>query len=147
MPRKKVESITEKEKAFAILYMSKEFSMAKAYLITHPDNKQEHAYMYSNRIWNSPRVQEFINKKNEEKKGFKIEEGEKDKYNIEKEDLILSLSKMFQDTTDAKLKAEIGMKIADLKDFKKDKTETGKQVHYFVPLKCEKCPFKGRKVK
>ena len=69
MPRKKRDQniITDIEKAFAILVMSKEFTMSKAYMITHPDNKQEHAAMYSNRIWNTPRVQEFAKKKEEER--------------------------------------------------------------------------------
>lgn len=148
MSRKKRDQniITDIEKAFAILVMSKEFTMSKAYMITHPDNKQEHAAMYSNRIWNTPRVQEFAKKKEEEKKGFKIEKGDEDKYNIEKEDLIISLSKMFKEVTEPKLKAEIGMKIADLKDFKKEQSDKAKQMHYYLQVKCESCPFKSRKV-
>ena len=102
--------------------------------------------MYSNRIWNTPRVQEFTKKKEEEKKGFKIEKGDEDKYNIEKEDLIVSLSKMFNEVTDPKLKAEIGMKIADLKDFKKEQSDKAKQMHYYLQVKCESCPFKSKKV-
>ena len=53
---------------------------------------------------------------------------------------------MFKEVTEPKLKAEIGMKIADLKDFKKEQSDKAKQMHYYLQVKCESCPFKSRKV-
>lgn len=57
--------------------------------------------------------------------------------------MIEALSRQVRDTDDPKQKADILMKIADLQRMKQDEnTEKEKLVHYYLPLRCEVCPWK-----
>ena len=61
---------------------------------------------------------------------------------FDKEQLAKLLSQTIMTTTDAKLKADLVVKLADLQGYKKEKTEKEeKRVRYYLPLKCEKCEF------
>lgn len=60
-----------------------------------------------------------------------------------KDGMIEALSRQVRDTDDPKQKADILMKIADLQRMKQDEnTEKEKLVHYYLPLRCEVCPWK-----
>lgn len=60
-----------------------------------------------------------------------------------KDGMIEALSAQVRDTQDPKQKADILMKIADLQRMKQDEnTEKEKLVHYYLPLRCEACPWK-----
>ncbi|RHV89199.1 hypothetical protein DXA95_16265 [Odoribacter sp. OF09-27XD] len=53
---------------------------------------------------------------------------------IDKETLSKELTTLFRKERDPKLKSEIGMKLADLNQFKKESTEAQQQVKYYIPL-------------
>lgn len=57
-----------------------------------------------------------------------------------KDETLEELNELATQTTDAKLKAELLMKIADLQNWKKEQqTEEDQKIKYFVPLKCSNC--------
>lgn len=57
-----------------------------------------------------------------------------------KDETVEELNILASGTNDAKLKAELLMKIADLKNWKKEQqTEESEQMKYYLPLKCTQC--------
>ena len=61
-----------------------------------------------------------------------------------KDGMIDALAEQAAEATDPKQKADILMKIADLQRMKQDEnTEKEKLVHYYLPLRCEVCPWKN----
>jgi len=59
---------------------------------------------------------------------------------LSKMELLRELTTLFRKERDPKLKAELGMKIADLENFDKiEATIPKEQRHYYLPLKCSKC--------
>lgn len=61
-----------------------------------------------------------------------------------KEGMIDALSEQVKNADDPKQRADILMKIADLQRMKQDEnTEKEKLVHYYLPLRCEECPWKN----
>lgn len=61
-----------------------------------------------------------------------------------KEGMIDALAEQAGEAADPKQKADILMKIADLQRMKQDEnTEKEKLVHYYLPLRCEVCPWKN----
>lgn len=60
-----------------------------------------------------------------------------------KEGLLASLEQEYSSAVDAKQRADILMKIADLRRMKQEEdTEKNKLIHYYLPLRCEVCPAK-----
>lgn len=60
--------------------------------------------------------------------------------NRSKEDIIVELNKLATLTNDAKLKAEILMKISDLEGMKKQEAKQDeKLIRYYLPLRCSSC--------
>lgn len=61
--------------------------------------------------------------------------------NREKEDIVRELNILADITKDPKLKTEILMKLADLKQMKRDPVDDTEDntVHYYLPLTCYKC--------
>ena len=61
-----------------------------------------------------------------------------------KDGMIDALAEQAGEATDPKQKADILMKIADLQRMKQDEnTEKEKLTHYYLPLRCEVCPWKN----
>lgn len=61
-----------------------------------------------------------------------------------KEETLEELNDLATSTNDAKLKAELLMKIADLQNWKKKEDEDkDSRITYFAPIKCSKCPIKA----
>lgn len=58
---------------------------------------------------------------------------------IDKTELLKELTILFRDETDAKTKADLGMKIADLQQMKKEQIEKEEQIKSYLPVKCSKC--------
>lgn len=57
-----------------------------------------------------------------------------------KDETLEELNQLATETNDAKLKAELLMKIADLQNWKKEQqTEESEQIKYYLPLKCSQC--------
>lgn len=65
-------------------------------------------------------------------------EGE-DYTQIDKAELLQQLVLLFRTEKDTKIKADLGMKIADLQQMKKGQTEQEEQIKYYLPLQCSKC--------
>lgn len=62
-----------------------------------------------------------------------------------KDGMIDALAEQAREASDPKQKADILMKIADLQRMKQDEnTEKEKLVHYYLPLRCEVCPWKNK---
>ena len=60
-----------------------------------------------------------------------------------KEGLLAALEAEVIDGKDAKQRADILMKIADLRRMKQEEdTDRNKLIHYYLPLRCEVCPYK-----
>lgn len=69
---------------------------------------------------------------------------------LSKERLLQTLTNLFFKEKDTKLKAELGIKIADLQQWKKDINEKeDTTTKFYIPLKCFNCPLytklKGKK--
>ena len=72
-----------------------------------------------------------------EKERFEEEGG--DCTQINKTELLQQLVLLFRSEKDTKIKADLGMKIADLQQMKKEQTEQEEQIKYYLPLQCSKC--------
>lgn len=73
-----------------------------------------------------------------EKERFEEEEGV-DYTQIDKTELLQQLVLLFRSEKDTKIKADLGMKIADLQQMKKEQTEQEEQIKYYLPLQCSRC--------
>lgn len=59
---------------------------------------------------------------------------------VSKDEMIKEFSALFRAEVDPKLKAEIGIKLADIAGMKKQEQQTDDTtIHYYLPLKCGKC--------
>lgn len=59
---------------------------------------------------------------------------------LSKVELLRELTALFRKERDPKLKAELGMKVADLENYDKiEATVPKEQRHYYLPMKCSKC--------
>jgi hypothetical protein len=59
---------------------------------------------------------------------------------LSKEQLLKTLTKLFLKETDTKLKSELGLKIADLQQWKKDLSEKiDTTTKFYLPVKCFDC--------
>lgn len=75
-----------------------------------------------------------------------LRDGEKTDANSDldsKEGLISSLKRDAESITDPKIHADVLMKIADLRRYKNEENlKKEKMVYYYLPLRCDKCPWK-----
>ena len=59
----------------------------------------------------------------------------------DKSQMIKSLTILIQKTTDAKLKSDLIMKLADLTGVRREQTETeDNKINYYLPITCNVCP-------
>lgn len=95
------------------------------------------------RFFAQPKVKAYIEARRSqmdakrEKERFE-EEGE-DYTQIDKAELLKQLVVLFRLEKDTKIKADLGMKIADLQQMKKEQVEQEEQIKYYLPLQCSKC--------
>ena len=70
----------------------------------------------------------------------------KSKASFDKDRIIEELHVQYERAKDGKEKAEIMMKIADIMQVKKEEAkEEDKRLTYYLPLRCEICPWKNKK--
>lgn len=133
----KKQTITLQEKAYADLIIAG-WKQAQAYPIVFPETnaKSNSINTIASRIANTPHIKDYITQKVAIKKEGKnkIDEIDIDLTQIDKTELSKHLTILFYNETDPKLKSELGMKIAELNQFKKGQTETQQQVKYYLPL-------------
>lgn len=72
-----------------------------------------------------------------DKERFEVEGG--DYAQIDKTELLRQLVILFRVEKDAKTKADLGMKIADLQQMKKEQGEQEEQIKYYLPMQCSVC--------
>lgn len=99
------------------------------------------------KIYNDGNVIDGIIAQNSEKCAISSSEPE-----LSKEKLLQTLTKLFLREKDTKLKAELGLKIADLNQWKKEQTEKeDTTTKFYLPIKCFNCKlykdFKAKKSK
>lgn len=58
---------------------------------------------------------------------------------LDKTELLKQLTILFRFETDTKIKADLGMKIADLQQMKKEQAEQEEKIKYYLPIQCSKC--------
>jgi hypothetical protein len=88
--------------------------------------------------FNSDKVQSFIQEHQTQVRADAIDRGI-DNLDIGKAELVRELTILFRNEKDPKLKADIGMKLADLQQMKKEQTEQDEQIKYYLPLQCSSC--------
>lgn len=88
--------------------------------------------------FNSDKVQAFIQEYQTQVRAELIDKGMEGQ-DIGKAELVRELTILFRNEKDPRLKADIGMKLADLQQMKKEQTEQGEQINYYLPLQCSKC--------
>jgi len=59
----------------------------------------------------------------------------------DKNDIVKELNRLVSLQDDPKVKAELLMKIADIKNMKKDVSDDDDPVQFYLPIDCDKCPF------
>lgn len=77
-----------------------------------------------------------------QEKAAKPDDPDKPK-NRGKDDIVAELNILANATKDPKQKTEILMKLADLQQMKKDKTqdEEDNTIHFYLPISCHQCPL------
>lgn len=96
----------------------------------------ESLYQQQQRWLRSEPIMEYIDLRGRELKSryaSGIEAGEMPA-EVGKDELIQELTRLFRMEKDSKLKSEIAMKLADLKQLKKEEIKQEQQVKYYLPL-------------
>lgn len=92
----------------------------------------------------TPDVKEYIENRRIllQEKAAKPDDPDRPK-NRGKDDIVAELNILANATKDPKQKTEILMKLADLQQMKKDKTqdEEDTTVHFYLPISCYQCPL------
>lgn len=139
MARKKRDTsgLKTQDKAFVDLVLCG-WVQGIAFNVVYPERKVSSGSMAvtCNRILNAPDVQEYIRLMKIKGTGYAEQDYDEEGniLQIDKNELSKELTRLFRKETDPKLKSEIGMKLADINQFKKEQTETEQQVKYYLPL-------------
>ncbi len=137
-----IKNLTAKEKLCLYGYMRTK-DRVLAYICsreTSPTTKKNSLDQLAFRWFNLPKVQAFLTlEQARTQTAAAIELG--DNPEVSKDQLVRQLEVLFIAEKDPKLKAEIGMKLADLQGFKKETVvrQEDEQIHYYLPLKCSNC--------
>ncbi len=94
----------------------------------------------ASRWFKSPKVQAWLKLKESERAAARQYNNPNESDHVSREELLTSLSAQFRKTNDPKIKAEIGMKIADLNKYKQVSSDEAK-LEYYIPMKCTVCPL------
>lgn len=136
--KKDSSGLNVQDKAFADLVLCG-WIQGVAFRVVYPERKVKDGGSLAvscNRILNDPKIKDYIQLTKARGSGYGLQEYD-DKGNllqIDKNELSQELTRLFRKETDPKLKSEIGMKLADINQFKKEQTETQQQVRYYLPL-------------
>lgn len=139
MPRKKKDTsgLKVQDKAFVDLVLCG-WVQGRAFEIVYPERKVSSGSMAvtCSRILNAPDVQDYVRLQKIKGTGYAEQDYDEDGniMQIDKNELSKELTRLFRKETDPKLKSEIGMKLADINQFKKEQTETEQQVKYYLPM-------------
>lgn len=133
-----ISKLTDREQFALLAYTLKEDAQLTYLVSRNKPLKSTDAsfYQQSRRFITSEPVIAYLAKIKRERTstiGAAIENGELTE-EVTKDELLSELTRLFRTETDSKLKSEIGMKLADLKQVKKEATETEQQVKYYLPL-------------
>lgn len=145
-----IEKLTKEERFVLDAYIvSKESLTDKLVLAYSLSRKREPTKNYASleqqmyRWLKRPSVQYYIEDREIELFGAgKVKRTGEESGNVlrSKDETLEELNFLASQTTDAKLKAELLMKIADLQNWKKEQqTEESEQIKYYLPLKCSQC--------
>lgn len=94
-----------------------------------------------------PLIKDYINEIRQERAVYDSDGGENMDLRT-KEGVINALTREAKSTTDPKQRASIIGQIADLQRMKNEEDkEKHKLVHYYLPLRCDVCPWKQKSVK
>lgn len=154
--QKEIQKLTVLEKYSLNAYLVSEIKGTEkliiAYQISRPKESQanrQSIYMQARKWINSDKVKYYLELR--QKELFKPEPkqataGEQEQTKTQqntkrtKEETIAELNQLADDTTDAKLKAEILIKISDLSGWKKEQEKTDDNtIRYYLPLRCNVC--------
>lgn len=95
------------------------------------------------RFFAQPKVKAYIEARRSQmdakREKERFEEDREDYTQIDKAELLKQLVILFRSEKDTKTKADLGMKIADLQQMKKEQIEQEEQIKYYLPLQCSKC--------
>ena len=126
-----------REKAFADLIMCG-WVQGVAFRIVFPERNVNANSLPTccSRIVNSPEVAEYMRLQRIKGTGYAANDFDEngELRQIDKNELSKELTTLFRKERDPKLKSEIGMKLAELNQFKKEQTETQQQVRYYLPM-------------
>lgn len=136
--KKDTSGLNVQDKAFADLVLCG-WIQGIAFRVVYPERKVKDGGSLAvscNRILNDPNVKEYIRLTKARGTGYGLQEYDEggNLLQIDKNELSQELTRLFRKETDPKLKSEIGMKLADINQFKKEQTETQQQVKYYLPL-------------
>lgn len=145
-----IEKLTKEERFVLDAYIvSKESATDKLVLAYTLSRKREPTKNYASleqqmyRWLKKPSVQYYIEDRELELFGAgKVKRNGEESGNVlrSKDKTLEELNFLASQTPDAKLKAELLMKIADLQNWKKEQqTEESEQIKYYLPLKCSQC--------
>lgn len=141
--------LTNKEKFCLRAYVQSQSSENKRLAYICSRNKPvtaegESLTVSVSRWFTRPEIQKFIEIETERQAiAGRIEfKGEQDATTVSREELLRELSISFRSTNDAKLKSEIGLKIADLQKFKAQTAQIDEtKITYFRQINCHECPM------
>ena len=147
-------NLTPQELSFCTMYLSM-FNLADSYLLSFQPmtNKVTNIMTKAKRLSEQPNIKSYIAEHNgvitpitqitditdiEDLESNEIGEA----VSIpDKSQMIKSLTILIQKTTDAKLKSDLIMKLADLTGVRREQTETDdNKINYYLPITCTICP-------
>lgn len=136
--KKDTSGLDLQDKAFADLVLCG-WVQGVAFRIVYPERKVKDGGSLSvscNRILNDPHVKEYVRLTKARGTGYGLQEYDEggNLMQIDKNELSRELTRLFRKETDPKLKSEIGMKLADINQFKKEQIESQQQVKYYLPM-------------
>lgn len=150
-----IEKLTDAEKicldGFLISDLPPTTKSIVAYRASRPTESKANdqaIYTQARRWLNTPKCKYYLEDKasqlNIDIRGVRNVEVKKDNKdgNVlrSKDETLEELNVLASETKDAKLKAELLMKIADLQNWKKEQqTEDADKIRYYLPLKCTQC--------
>lgn len=139
--------LTDREKFCLTAYVLHQ-STENKHLAFHCSRKKpttttgEALYASISRWFKSPEVQAFIELETKRRQiAVTIDdENNGNSQTVSRDELLKELTVLFRSTPDPKLKAELGMKIAEIEKYKQvDRPTDEDTIHYYLPLKCNKC--------
>ena len=145
----RINDLTERERVALDAYLFNPSNKIEAYLIakniSHSNDDQSVLNVRANKWLNNKDCKAYLSKNKAlinsglQSQNLQISDLEE----LTKEDILKVLQAGMNSTTDLKLKGDLAAKYADLKGFKKDKTEKEENIRrFYLPVGCNICKFK-----